>query len=391
MLNFHIDEFYHRLNKTKKQMDLKGFDALIVTDPANMNYISGYDGWSFYVHQGLIIFKEHDQPIWFGREQDSNGARITTWMDSENIIGYQDHYVQSKSCHTYDFVSDLIKKYQYDDKTIGVEKDNYYFTAQCFESLKKGLPNVDIRDSELIINWIRAIKSDREIAIMKQAGQILEKVMETAISLIEPGVREGDVAAEVYKAMIAGTPEFTGDYSAIIPIMPSGKRTTTAHLSWTDRRYKKDEIVLLELSGCKNHYHAPLSRTVITGVPDQELIDVSKTVIHGLNSVVDFIKPGIQAQDIETKWRESIAGSRVVKESRIGYAFGLNYPPDWGEHTISLRPGDKTILKPGMTIHVMPGIWTDTLGFECSEAIYITEDGCDIFSSVPRQLFIKKD
>ena len=389
MLYFDVSEYRQRLNKTKEQMAKKGLDGLIVTDPANMNYISGYDGWSFYVHQGLIIFKDKDQPVWFGRAQDSNGARITTWLDDDNIIGYPDHYVQSQTIHAYDFVVDLIKEHECADKTIGVEKDNYYFTARCYEHLVKGLPIAKILDGELIINWLRAIKSDKEIDYMKMAGKILENVMETAVNLIEPGVREGDVAAQVYKTMIAGTKEFTGDYAAIIPIMPSGRRTTTAHLSWTDRKYQKDEIVLLELSGCKHRYHAPLSRTVITGKPSRELNEISKTVIHGLNTVVDFIKPGIQAQDIEAKWRESISGSRVVKESRIGYSFGANYPPDWGEHTISLRPGDTTLIQPGMTIHVMPGIWTDTLGFECSEAIYVTRDGCETFADIPRQLFVK--
>jgi Xaa-Pro dipeptidase len=389
MLLFDIPEYKDRLNKTRQAMAEKGLDVLVVTDPANMNYITGYDGWSFYVHQGVIIFMDREQPVWFGRAQDSNGARITTWLDDENIVGYPDHYVQSQTAHTYDFVADLIKEYRHGNKTIGVEKDNYYFTAKCHEQLIKGLPNAVITEGDLVINWIRCIKSAREISYMRMAGLILERVMDTAVNLIEPGVREGDVAAEVYRAMVAGTPEFTGDYSAIIPIMPSGKRTTTAHLSWTDRRYEKDEIVLLELSGCKHRYHAPLSRTVITGKPDPKLADISKTVIHGLNTVVDFIKPGIRAMDIEAKWRESIAGSRVVKESRIGYSFGLNYPPDWGEHTISLRPGDNTVLQPGMTIHVMPGIWTDTLGFECSEAVCVTESGCDTLSRVPRQLFVK--
>lgn len=389
MTCFDLSEYRTRMDNTRKSMADKGLDILIITDPANMNYLTGYDGWSFYVHQGLILFCDQDQPVWFGREQDRNGACITTWLDPANIIGYPDHYVQSKTIHPYDFVKDLIHSHGQDTAVIGVEKDNYYFTARCLEHLVKGLPNAEIQDGDLIVNWIRCIKSDQEITYMKMAGQILEKVMETAVNLIEPGVREGDVAAEVYKAMIAGTRQFTGDYSAIIPIMPSGKRTTTAHLSWTDRTYKKDEIVLLELSGCKNRYHAPLSRTVVTGTPSDELTEISKTVIHGLNTVVDAVRPGLLAQDIEALWRKSIQGSRVVKESRIGYAFGLNYPPDWGEHTISLRPGDTTVLEPGMTIHIMPGIWTDTLGFECSEAVYITDTGCSTFAQVPRQLFVK--
>jgi len=383
-------EYRQRMDKTRAAMAQKGLDLLIITDPANMNYLTGYDGWSFYVHQGLIVFQDQDQPLWFGRMQDSNGARITTWLDEDHILGYEDHYVQSRTIHPYDVVAKMIQDKGFGTKTVGVEKDNYYFTARCMEHLTKGLPDATILDGELIVNWVRCIKSDREISYMKMAGQILEKVMDTAVSMIAPGVREGDVAAEVYKTMISGTPEFTGDYSAIIPIMPSGKRTTTAHLSWTDRRYHKDEIVLLELSGCKHHYHAPLSRTVVTGKPTAEMEAVSKTVIEGLNTVVNFIRPGIPAQEIEACWRKAIEGSRVVKESRIGYAFGLNYPPDWGEHTISLRPGDTTVLEPGMTLHVMPGIWTDTLGFECSEAVYVTEKGCGTFASVPRKLFVNQ-
>ncbi len=386
---FDITEYHLRLKKTKNAMAEKGLDILIVTDPANMNYLTGYDGWSFYVHQGLVVFQDQEEPIWFGRQQDSNGAKITTWLDASNILGYEDYFVQSNTVHPYDVVAKLIASRASKAPRIGVEKDNYYFTAQCFEHLSKGLPNARIQDGGLIVNWVRCIKSKTELTYMKMAGQILENVMDTAVNLIEPGVREGDVAAEVYKAMIAGTPEFTGDYPAIIPIMPSGKRTTTAHLSWADRSYQKDEIVLLELSGCKHRYHAPLSRTVITGKPNTELDEISKTVINGLNTVVDFIRPGIQAQEVEAKWRQAISGSRVVKESRIGYAFGLNYPPDWGEHTISLRPGDTTILEPGMTIHVMPGIWTDTLGFECSEAVCITETGCTTLANIPRQLFVK--
>jgi Xaa-Pro dipeptidase len=202
-------------------------------------------------------------------------------------------------------------------------------------------------------------------------------------------VREGDAAAKVLHAQISGTDDFTGDYSAINPIMPSGIRTSTAHLSWTDRTYERGEIVLLELSGCKHRYHAPLSRTVMIGTPPRQLEDTARVVIEGLNQTIEFIKPGVTAEEVEQKWRSAIAESRVVKESRIGYSYGLNYPPDWGEHTISLRPGDKNILKPNMTLHVMPGIWLDQFGFECSEPIRVTENGCEPFVAFDRRLFVK--
>jgi Xaa-Pro dipeptidase len=240
-----------------------------------------------------------------------------------------------------------------------------------------------------MVNWVRLIKSPAEIDYMKKAARIVEKVMQTAADTIEVGVREGDAAGEVVKAQLSGTKDYTGDYTSIMPIMPSGIRTSTAHLSWVDRKYEKGDLVLLELAGNVHRYHAPLSRTLIIGEPPAELSDVAKGVIDGLNKVLAFIKPGVTGEEVEESWRKAISGTKVVKESRMGYAFGLNYPPDWGEHTVSLRPGDKNVLVPGVTIHVMPGVWLDEFGFECSEPIVVTDSGCECLVSYPRGL-IKK-
>ena len=389
MQYFEKSEFQERVRKVKEAMYHQGLEVLLVSDPANMNYLTGYDGWSFYVHQGVIVAVDQEEPIWFGRQQDSNGARLTTWLTPENVHGYADHYVQSKLRHPMEFVAQLLAANKWEKRNLGVEMDNYYFTAMCLEQLRVHLPHAHINNANCLVNWVRAIKSEQEIAYMKMAARIVENVMQTAVEAIEPGVREGDAAAKVLHAQISGTDDFTGDYSAINPIMPSGIRTSTAHLSWTDRTYERGEIVLLELSGCKHRYHAPLSRTVMIGTPPRQLEDIAKVVIDGLNRTIEFIKPGVTAEEVEEKWRSAIAESRVVKESRIGYSYGLNYPPDWGEHTISLRPGDKNILKPNMTLHVMPGIWLDQFGFECSEPIRVTENGCEPFVAFDRRLFVK--
>ncbi|UQZ89844.1 ectoine hydrolase DoeA [Deltaproteobacteria bacterium Smac51] len=386
---FSLEEYAARLKGTRERMYREGVEVLLVTDPANMNYLSGYDGWSFYVHQGLLVFMDRDEPVWFGRMQDSNGARLTTWLSDDNVRGYQDHYVQSNLRHPMDFVADLLREYGADKRRLGVEMDSYYFTGQCLESLAENLPEAQIINANLLVNWVRLVKSPAEIAYMRDAARIVEKVMQTAVDTIDVGVREGDAAAEVMKAQLSGTPEFTGDYASIMPIMPSGIRTSTAHLSWVDRKYEKGDLVLLELAGNRHRYHAPLSRTLIIGPPPQELQDVAQGVIDGLNKVIDFIKPGVTGEEVEAAWRGAISGTKVVKESRMGYAYGCNYPPDWGEHTVSLRPGDKNVFKPGMTIHVMPGVWLDKFGFECSEPIVVTETGCECFVDFPRRLVVK--
>ena len=75
-LNFSLDEYAQRLDRTRAAMDAKGIDCLVVVDPSNMAWLTGYDGWSFYTHQCVIV--QHDrEPVWWGRGIDAQGAMRT--------------------------------------------------------------------------------------------------------------------------------------------------------------------------------------------------------------------------------------------------------------------------------------------------------------------------
>ena len=92
------------LAKTRKAMEAAEVDVIIVSDPSNMAWLTGYDGWSFYVHQCVVVGPDGD-PVWFGRGQDANGARRTAWLSEDTIIGYDDNYVQSTERHPMDYLS----------------------------------------------------------------------------------------------------------------------------------------------------------------------------------------------------------------------------------------------------------------------------------------------
>ncbi len=388
-LVFSVEEFKTRLENTKKSMAEKGIEVLIVEDPANMNYLTGFDGWSFYVHQGLIVALDSPQPIWFGRGQDGNAARLTTWLEEENIRAYDDSYVQNPVKHPMNYVADILREKKWENKTIGTEMDAYYYSAKCQDVLVKELPNARFIDATNLVNWVKIIKSDAELGFMKKAAKIAEKAMQTAYESVGIGVRQCDAAAKVYHTQISGTEEYGGDYSSIVPLMPAGVRTSTPHLSWTDEPYKDGDTVILELSGNYRRYHSPLARTMVLGKAPQKVLDLGKTVAEGLTEALEAIKPGMLCEEVERVWAASIAKSGFVKDSRIGYSMGLNYPPDWGEHTASLRPGDKTVLRPGMTFHMIPGIWLDDCGVDISEPFYVTEKGAECFCHYPRKLLTK--
>ena len=84
-------------------------------------------------------------------------------------------------------------------------------------------------------------------------------------------------------------------------------------------------------------------------------------------------KPGNACEDIANAFFAVLKRYGIVKDNRTGYPIGLSYPPDWGERTMSLRPGDKTELQPGMTFHFMTGLWLETMGLEITESIVITD------------------
>lgn len=110
MLAFSLTEFGKRLQMVKSSMERQGIDVLLITNPANMNYLTGFDAWSFYVHQLLIVMIDETEPIWIGREMDGSAAEITTWLHKDNIIPYPDDYVQSTTKHPMDFVANLISE-----------------------------------------------------------------------------------------------------------------------------------------------------------------------------------------------------------------------------------------------------------------------------------------
>ncbi|CDQ18621.1 Xaa-Pro dipeptidase [Halobacillus karajensis] len=389
VLPFDILEYHQRLNETKERMADKGIDVLLITDPANMNYLSGYDAWSFYVHQMLVIIIDEPQPLWIGRYQDANGARVTTWIYDENVIAYPDYYVHSKVNHPMDFIADILIQIGQGSRKIGVEMDHYYFTGMALERLKRGLPNATFKDATLLVNGVRIVKSDQEIEYMRRAAQIADIAMTKGVESIYPGVRECDTAATIYYHMVKGTSDFGGEYPAIVPLLPTGDHTSIPHLTWTDRPFVKGSAVIIELAGCYKRYHVPLARTVSIGEPSEKMKQVAPIVLEGIQNVLDFAKPGVTCGELEEVWRKSIKKHGYEKESRLGYSVGLNYPPDWGEHTASIRKGDRTELKPNMTFHLIPALWFDTDGIEISETFRVTESGSERFTTYPQDLIVR--
>ncbi|WP_254761758.1 M24 family metallopeptidase [Natrinema marinum] len=381
-------EYERRVDRTKARLREEDLDAIVVADPANMNYLTGYDGWSFYVHQAVVVTPDRDEPVWIGRGMDANGARATTHLGEDSIRAYSDDHVHSPhDLHPMDYVAGVLEELEVADGRIGLEMDASYFTAKSYTRLQQNLPEAEFEDATLLVGWVRIKKSEQELEYMREAARISENAMRAGLDVIEEGVPEYEAAAAIYEQLVTGTEDYGGDYPSIVPLMPSGDHTGTPHLTWTDRPFEDGDPVIIELSGCRHRYHSPLARTTFVGDPPDELQETADIVVEGIEAALDTVEPGVTCEEVETAWRETIAQYGLEKEDRIGYSMGLGYPPDWGEHTASLRPGDETVLEEDMTFHMIPGIWTDEIGMEISETFHVTDSGAETLADFPRKLF----
>ena len=388
-LPFSSQEYQRRLAKTRTAMEGKDLDVLFVTDPSNQNWLTGYDGWSFYVHQGVIVLPEAD-PVWWGRNQDANGGVRTVWMTDDRVIGYADNYVQSTERHPMQDLAERLTGMGLADKRIGVEMDNYYFSAKAMEVLRVELPNATFIDATALVNWQRTIKSEEELAFMRKAAAISERIVDGLIERVEPGVPKNEIVAEIFRDGIRGVEGAWGDYPAIVPLLPSGSDAAAPHLTWNGREFATGEATFFEISGCYRRYHAPLCRTLFLGKPPQFLLDAEKALVEGLEAGLEAAKSGNRACDVANALAAPLERAGIERGARCGYPIGLSYPPDWGERTISLRSEDETVLEPGMTFHFMPGLWMSDWGLEITESILIKETGpAEPFCNRPRKMFVK--
>lgn len=388
-LPFSPAEYSRRLELVRAEMAKRGLDALFVTDPSNQAWLTGYDGWSFYVHQGVIVLPDAD-PVWWGRNQDTNGALRTVWMGPENVRWYADGFVQSTERHPMQDLAKHLAAAGVEAGRIGVEMDNYYYSAKAHASLCESLPKARIVDATALVNWKRTVKSEPELAFMRKAALISEKIVDGLLERVEPGVPKNEIVAEIYRDAIRGVDGAWGDYPAIVPLLPSGSDAAAPHLTWDGRPFATGEATFFEISGCYRRYHAPFCRTLFLGTPPDFLKRAEAALVEGLEAGLEKARAGNRACDVANALAAPLEKAGIERGARCGYPIGISYPPDWGERTISLRAEDETVLEPNMTFHFMPGLWMKDWGIEITESIRIREDGAaETFCNRPRKMFVK--
>ena len=116
------------------------------------------------------------------------------------------------------------------------------------------------------------IKSNQELTYMRNAGKIANLAMKKAMEKVDVGIRQCDVIAELNKITTSGTKEIGGTFTCKPPNAMVGKFCSAPHLSWTEKKLKKNEIFYIEMGGAKHRYHVPLARCIFTGKTPKKIV-----------------------------------------------------------------------------------------------------------------------
>lgn len=380
-LAFPLAEYERRLAELHQRMTERLLDAVVISDPENLCYLTGHQttGYSFF--QALLVPRERE-PISVTRQMEASNIEKRTWVEDARFY--------SDTGDALQMLFSVITELDLVGKHVGYERNSYFFPAYQQDRFHTLFTDGTLRDCYGIVEVGRLSKSDAEIEIMRKAAAATEAGMQAAIESAGEGVNENDIAAAACAAMFSAG----GEYPAVLPYVTSGPRTMIGHATWEGRTVQPGEHVFLEMAGCVQRYHTAMMRTVVLGKPSRSMRKAETIMLKALEEVEALILPGVTVSDVDNLVRQIVSNNDVGASlvTRSGYSIGIAFAPSWDEgYMLSLKQGSPEILEPGMTLHIIPWMWGIDGDKTCgiSDTVRVTEDACESFFTLDRRFIVK--
>ncbi len=377
ILAFPETTYAQRLSKVQDELRKRGLDGALLFNPENMYWLTGYQTIGYFTFQTMLV-PQRGKPVIIARVVNRDLALAHSTISAfEPIVDTAD---------SIDVLAGYLNKNLPGGAVLGIETSSWYLTVSDYKRLE-GAVSCQLVDCNGAIEPLRLTKSSDELDRIRHAARAAEAGLDAAIKAVAPGRTENDLAAAMFEASIAAGSEYLGHP----PLIVSGEITGLCFAMWRRREIKAGDVVLLETAGCIDRYHAILSRPVVVGTPTDRHRLAADTLKLVLEAAVDAIKPGVTSGEVDRACRRRAedAGLGSHFRSRAAYGIGIGFPPNWSEgHIYSIRPDDPLVLQPNMTFHVIPTFFFEDFGMCFSDSVRVTEDGAEVLTHYPRELFV---
>jgi Xaa-Pro aminopeptidase len=355
--------FETRRDKLRKLLKDKSLDALLITEEHNVTYLTGFTGDSSFLvirrkGQVLLTDKRYTQQL----EEECPGLDLA---------------VREPGVKQADFTCDVLSSLA--PPNLGVEPDA--ISLAMFEKLREKLKATRLAQPENLVESLREIKDKGEIGEIRAAIRIAERAFAVIRNTLRPERSEKEVADELeYQIRLFGGT--CGAFPSIVGVgpraaLPHGRPTTSSRIGDSD-------FVLIDWGARGRLYHSDLTRVLVAGKLSPKLQRVYGVVLAAQRAAIAAIRPGAIMKAVDA------AARKVIAEAGMGSLFGHSLGHGIGlavHEQPRLAPDQDRPLAAGMVVTVEPGIYIPGWGgVRIEDDVLVTKEGCEVLSSVPKEL-----
>jgi Xaa-Pro aminopeptidase len=355
------EPYARRRREVVRQLKQRQLDCLLVTEPPNWYYLTGFTGES----GALLVTSEGTSLITDGRfttQAAGEAPGICVELLKGALFGSVGEWLKQRRIRRAGF-------------------DPEQWTVAQLKALRKAC-GTKCRGIEAsgIIERLRMKKDALELAVMRRAARLAGDVLEGVLKLVKPGVREIDIGAEIeYQMKKRGASGVSFE-----TIVASGHRAALPHARPTSKRLRKNELVVLDLGAILGHYCSDITRTVYVGQASRRIRGWYRAVQEANQAAVAAVKSGIACGEVDAAARDILKknGLETYFVHSTGHGLGLEV-----HEAPRVARGQSIRLEAGNVITIEPGVYVEGVGgIRIEDDVAVGVQGSEVLTRVTRDL-----
>ena len=357
-----MDVYPARRRRVLRTLRREAVDALLVSDPANVRYLTGFTGEDTW----LVLGRREEVMVSDGRYE----TQLQQECPDLQLA------IRSPGTPLPQAVAEVLHQARY--TRVGYDP-NHLSVAQ-FHALTEACPLCQWVALCGVVERFRARKDPAEIAAVRRAVEIAQRAFQATVALLGGQRCEEEIAGELEAAIR----RLGGQGCSFTPIVAVGPRAALPHATLSSTRVEEAPVLLIDWGARWNGYCSDLTRTLITGRLTRKVAQAYQAVYQAQQAALEAIAPGVPCQQVHQ------AAQSVLEQAGLGKYFthSLGHGVGLRVHELPrLGPGSSTVLEPGMIVTVEPGVYLPgRFGIRLEDDVLVTRQGAELLSSLPREL-----